>query len=117
MMQTKMITLVLVWVAVFVGVRPATAGGTVFNVTMDEYGKGTTILPTGGLIPTPTLVPAPADPLLPPGFAPTPIVYTLPFFGATVSPGDLIITEPPLRGTNQTQSDMLRFFQNLIFVI
>jgi hypothetical protein len=36
--------------------------------------------------------------------------------GGAVSPGDLVITEPPLPGTNQTQSDLLRFFQNLVFV-
>jgi hypothetical protein len=83
---------------------------------MDEFGKGTTILPTGGIVPTPTLVPAPPDPFLPGGFAPTPVVYSMVLLGAPVTSGDLVIEEPVLPGTNQSQSDLLRFFQNLVFV-
>jgi hypothetical protein len=82
---------------------------------MDEFGKGTTTLPTGGVIPTPTLVPAPPDPFLPPGFAPTPVVYSLVgLIPGGVTSGDLIITEPPVG--QQSQSDLLRFFQNLVYV-
>jgi MYXO-CTERM domain-containing protein len=113
-MQTKWLTMAFLGTAVFVGARPA-SGAPVFTVNMDEFGKGTTTLPTGAIIPTPTLVPAPVDPFLPPGFAPTPVVYSLAgIFPGGATSGDLIITEPPVG--QQSQSDLLRFFQNLVFV-
>jgi hypothetical protein len=117
MMQAKLVMLAWVGIAVLAAVQPVIAQvPPAFTVTMDEFGKGTTILPTGGIVPTPTLVPAPPDPFLPGGFPPTPVVYSMALLGGPVTPGDLVLEEPVLPGTNQPQSDLLRFFQNLVFV-